>query len=98
MTHAGPLVATLVVALALAFAFGFAARLLRLPPLLGYIAAGMFLTTEKHFQEAGIARIPMKRAGTAEEVAQCIAFLGSPEASYVTGQTLFVCGGLSTGF
>ena len=41
MTHAGPLVATLVVALALAFAFGLAARLLRLPPLLGYIAAGI---------------------------------------------------------
>lgn len=41
MTHAGPLVATLVVALALAFALGFAARLLRLPPLLGYIAAGI---------------------------------------------------------
>ena len=41
MTHAGPLVTTLVVGLALAFAFGFAARLLRLPPLLGYIAAGV---------------------------------------------------------
>ncbi|MBR0681983.1 sodium:proton antiporter [Roseomonas eburnea] len=41
MTHAGPLVATLVVALALAFALGFATRLLRLPPLLGYIAAGV---------------------------------------------------------
>lgn len=41
MTHAGPLIATLVVALALAFAFGFAVRLLRLPPLLGYIAAGI---------------------------------------------------------
>lgn len=41
MSHAGPLVATLVVALALAFALGFAARLLRLPPLLGYIAAGI---------------------------------------------------------
>lgn len=41
MTHAGPLVATLVVGLALAFALGFAARLLRLPPLLGYIAAGI---------------------------------------------------------
>ncbi|MBW6401543.1 cation:proton antiporter [Roseomonas sp. HJA6] len=41
MTHAGPLVATLVVGLALAFALGFAARLLRLPPLLGYIAAGV---------------------------------------------------------
>lgn len=41
MNHAGPLVATLVVALTLAFALGFAARLLRLPPLLGYIAAGI---------------------------------------------------------
>jgi len=41
MTHTGPLVATLVVAVALAFAFGFAARLLRLPPMLGYIAAGV---------------------------------------------------------
>ncbi len=41
MTHAGPLVATLVVALSLAFALGLAARLVRLPPLLGYIAAGI---------------------------------------------------------
>lgn len=41
MTHAGPLVATLVVGLALAFALGFVARLLRLPPLIGYIAAGI---------------------------------------------------------
>ncbi len=64
----------------------------------GLIAAGMFLTTEQQFQDAGIARVPMKRAGTAEEVADCIAFLASPQASYVTGQTLFVCGGLSTGF
>jgi CPA2 family monovalent cation:H+ antiporter-2 len=41
MTHAGPLVATLVVGLALAFVLGFVARLLRLPPLIGYIAAGI---------------------------------------------------------
>jgi CPA2 family monovalent cation:H+ antiporter-2 len=41
MTHAGPLVATLVVGLALAFVLGLAARLLRLPPLIGYIAAGI---------------------------------------------------------
>ncbi len=41
MTHAGPLVATLVVGLALAFAFGLGARMLRLPPLLGYIVAGI---------------------------------------------------------
>jgi len=41
MAHTAPLLATLVVALALAFALGLCARLLRLPPLLGYLAAGL---------------------------------------------------------
>lgn len=41
MHHAHPLLATLVVALALAFALGLVARLLRVPPLLGYLAAGL---------------------------------------------------------
>ncbi len=64
----------------------------------GLIDAGMFLTTPMEYQQDGIDRIPMKRAGTPEEVGECIAFLASPEASYITGQTLFVCGGLSIGF
>jgi 2-hydroxycyclohexanecarboxyl-CoA dehydrogenase len=37
----------------------------------------------------------LKRAGTPEEVAATIAFLAGPDASYVTGQTLNVSGGLS---
>ena len=41
MHHTAPLLATLVIALALAFALGLAARLLRVPPLLGYLAAGL---------------------------------------------------------
>ncbi|HEX5713362.1 MAG TPA: 3-oxoacyl-ACP reductase FabG [Solirubrobacterales bacterium] len=41
------------------------------------------------------AAIPARRAGTPEEVAACISFLASPEASYVTGTTLTVDGGLS---
>lgn len=39
--------------------------------------------------------IPARRAGTPEEVAACIRFLASEEASYVTGTTLTVDGGLS---
>jgi 3-oxoacyl-[acyl-carrier protein] reductase len=39
--------------------------------------------------------IPARRVGTPEEVAACIAFLASEQASYVTGTTLTVDGGLS---
>jgi 3-oxoacyl-[acyl-carrier protein] reductase len=39
--------------------------------------------------------VPARRAGTPEEVAACVRFLASDEASYVTGATLTVDGGLS---
>ncbi len=39
--------------------------------------------------------IPMGRAGTPEEIATVFAFLASDEASYITGQTIFACGGLT---
>jgi glucose 1-dehydrogenase len=41
------------------------------------------------------AHIPLKRAGTSEEMAAVTAFLASDEAAYITGQTLFVDGGLT---
>ena len=41
--------------------------------------------------------IPVKRLGRPEDVARAILFFAAPEAGFVTGQTLFVCGGTSVG-
>jgi glucose 1-dehydrogenase len=46
-------------------------------------------------REAVERHIPMRRAGGSEEMAAVVAFLCSDEASYITGQTLFVDGGLT---
>jgi glucose 1-dehydrogenase len=41
------------------------------------------------------SHIPMTRAASADEIAAVFAFLASDEASYITGQTIFACGGLT---
>ena len=66
------------------------------------IAPGMILTpmNEEAIEDAEVRRkreaaIPWGRAGKAEEVAELVAFMLSPEADYVTGTTVTIDGGLS---
>ena len=44
------------------------------------------------------AGIPVKRLGTPADVARAVGFFAAESAKYLTGQTLFVCGGKSTYF
>lgn len=47
------------------------------------------------FGEATVARTPMNRLGTPAEVADAVAFLTSPESSFITGAELYIDGGLT---
>jgi NAD(P)-dependent dehydrogenase (short-subunit alcohol dehydrogenase family) len=47
------------------------------------------------FREEEVARTPLGRLGTPEDVAAAVVFFASPAASFITGQTLLVDGGTS---
>jgi len=63
----------------------------------GLVATKLTKVTTDHPERlaGSIARIPQGRLGTPEDMAGAVLFLASPLASYVTGQTLIVDGGLS---
>ena len=61
----------------------------------GFIATAMTDAVSDKTRERFLSGIPMGRLGTVEEVAACVAFLAADEASYVTGQTLHVNGGMA---
>jgi len=60
----------------------------------GFIATEFIEDLPDKLRETYLTKIPLKRFGSTEEVAACVLFLASKEASYVTGATLEVSGGL----
>jgi 3-oxoacyl-[acyl-carrier protein] reductase len=61
----------------------------------GFIESAMTGKLNDKQKDTIMGAIPMKRMGTADEVASSVAFLASNEAAYVTGQTLHVNGGMA---
>ena len=60
----------------------------------GYIETDMTAGMNEEVKKNILSQIPLARFGNAEEVAELIEFLISDEASYITGQTIHVYGGL----
>lgn len=52
---------------------------------------------EAPLTQAIIDKVPLRRMGTGEDVANAVAFFCAPQSGFVTGQTLFVCGGVTVG-
>jgi len=50
---------------------------------------------DREFAQQVRGSIPLRRYGTVEEVAGAVSFLAGPDASYITGTTLNIDGGLS---
>ncbi len=60
----------------------------------GFIVSDMTMNIAEKVKIYLTSRIPMGKLGTGEDVSNCVAFLSSDQASYVTGETIHVNGGM----
>jgi 3-oxoacyl-[acyl-carrier protein] reductase len=60
----------------------------------GFVLTDLTSTLPEELIQQAIARTPLGRTGTPEDMAAAVAFLASDEAGFITGQTLAVDGGL----
>lgn len=63
----------------------------------GFIDTEMTRGVPEDVRDRVVKAIPLRRMGQPDEIASVALFLASDEASYMTGQVLFVCGGRSLG-
>ena len=62
----------------------------------GFIITEMTAKLPQDVRDEWISKIPLKRGGTPEDVANVALFLASDLSSYVNGQVINVCGGMNT--
>ena len=62
----------------------------------GFILTEMTENLPADIKSEWISKIPLKRGGTPEDVANTALFLASELSSYISGQTIHVCGGMLT--
>jgi 3-oxoacyl-(acyl-carrier-protein) reductase len=63
----------------------------------GFIDTDMTRDLDAKTRETMLAQIPLQRLGSVDDIAASVAFLVSPSAAYITGETLSVNGGLYMG-
>ncbi|MBE7185123.1 MAG: 3-oxoacyl-[acyl-carrier-protein] reductase [Methylobacterium mesophilicum] len=61
----------------------------------GFIESAMTDKLNDKQKDAIMGAIPMKRMGSGDEIASAVVYLASSEASYITGQTIHVNGGMA---
>ena len=60
----------------------------------GFIVSDMTNSIPEKIRSILLSKIPMGKMGSGDDVSNCVAFLSSDEASYITGETIHVNGGM----